>query len=122
MDHFEDPCLATSTLDIISGKWKPLILYHLMPGGVLRFNELKRRIPGITQRVLTKQLRELEDEDIVSRTVYAEVPPRVEYLVTDYGRTLQPILELMHQWGEAHLKRMEVKSIEGNRDRAPARQ
>lgn len=109
LNNFDDPCLASSTLDIISGKWKPIILYHLMPDKTLRFNELKRRIPGITQRVLTKQLRELEEQDIVCRTVYAEVPPRVEYVVTEYGRTLQPILQLMHRWGEAHLERMARK-------------
>ncbi|WAH39260.1 winged helix-turn-helix transcriptional regulator [Alicyclobacillus dauci] len=95
-------------MSIISGKWKLIILFHLMPDKVLRFNELKRLIPGITQRMLTKQLRELEQSDIIERTIYPEIPPRVEYSITEYGRTLQPILQMMHQWGEAHLRRMEA--------------
>lgn len=98
-------CEVNSTLEIIGGKWKIIILYHLLHENILRFNELKRRIPGITQRMLTKQLRELEDADIVSRTIYPEVPPRVEYQVTEYGRTLAPILDMMHQWGSVHLER-----------------
>lgn len=104
-----DGCLVNSTLDIISGKWKLIILYHLMPDKTLRFNALKRLIPDITQRMLTKQLRELEQSDIITRTVYPEVPPRVEYAVTDYGRTLQPVLDMMHEWGAAHVKRMQKK-------------
>lgn len=105
MSEPTDHCLVNSTLDIISGKWKLVILYHLMKDDTLRFNELKRRIPGITQRMLTKQLRELEQSDVILRTVYPEVPPRVEYAVTEYGQTLGPILDLMHQWGETHVKR-----------------
>ncbi|EPZ43492.1 winged helix-turn-helix transcriptional regulator [Alicyclobacillus acidoterrestris] len=104
MDETAQHCFVNSTLDIISGKWKMMILFQLMDG-TLRFNELKKRIPGITQRVLTKQLRELEQEDIVERRVYPEIPPRVEYSISDYGRTLQPILTLMHEWGALHLKR-----------------
>lgn len=100
-------CLVPSTLGIISGKWKMVILYHLFTESTLRFTELMRRIPGITQRVLTKQLRELESDHIVVRTIYPEIPPRVEYAVTEYGRTLEPILDLMHRWGANHLKRME---------------
>lgn len=113
METSTDSCRVSSTLDIISGKWKPVILYHLMPDKTLRFNELKRLIPGITQRILTKQLRELEEADIILRTVYAEIPPKVEYAVTDYGRTLQPVLEMMHQWGETHLRRLERKQQMG---------
>lgn len=109
MTASSDQCLVRSTVDILSGKWKLMILYHLMPDKVLRFNELKRLLPDVTQRVLTKQLRELEQEDIIQRTVYPEVPPRVEYEVTDYGRTLQPILDMMHRWGEKHIQRMREK-------------
>ncbi|WP_407655183.1 winged helix-turn-helix transcriptional regulator [Alicyclobacillus dauci] len=108
MSNEAETCLVNSTMSIISGKWKLIILFHLMPDKVLRFNELKRLIPGITQRMLTKQLRELEQSDIIERTIYPEIPPRVEYSITEYGRTLQPILQMMHQWGEAHLRRMEA--------------
>ncbi|WAH40993.1 helix-turn-helix transcriptional regulator [Alicyclobacillus fastidiosus] len=105
MNQPEERCLVNSTLDIISGKWKMMILFQLMSESTLRFSELKKRIPGITQRVLTKQLRELEQEDIIERRIYPEIPPRVEYSVTEYGRTLQPILTLLHEWGESHLIR-----------------
>ena len=106
-----------ASLEIIVGKWKPIILLYLLHGGTKRFGELKKLIPGITQRMLTMQLRELEEEDIILRQVYAEVPPRVEYSITEYGRSLYPILEQIHEWGAAHLERMEkkkgLKEIEG---------
>ncbi|GLG01649.1 hypothetical protein Alches_16890 [Alicyclobacillus hesperidum subsp. aegles] len=101
----QSECLVASTLQVISGKWKMVILYHLFSQPNIRFSELKRRIPGVSQRVLTKQLRELEQEGIVVRTVYPEVPPRVEYAISPYGRSLRPILDMMHSWGEEHLKR-----------------
>ncbi|WP_067618648.1 winged helix-turn-helix transcriptional regulator [Alicyclobacillus acidiphilus] len=104
-----DECLVSSTLDIISGKWKMVILFHLMSEPNLRFTELMRRIPGITQRVLTKQLRELEQDDIIARTIYPEIPPRVEYAMTEYGQTLRPILEMMHHWGANHLHRSRAR-------------
>lgn len=81
-----------------------MILMHLFNIDYLRFSELKRMMPEITQKVLTKQLRELESEDIIHREVYAEVPPRVEYSLTEHGRTLQPVLDLMHEWGLSHLQ------------------
>ncbi|GEO25395.1 transcriptional regulator [Alicyclobacillus acidoterrestris] len=111
MDETARHCFVNSTLDIISGKWKMIILFQLTDK-TLRFNELKKQIPGITQRVLTKQLRELEQEDIIERRVYPEIPPRVEYSISAYGRTLQPILTLMHEWGALHLKRQH--SVERN--------
>jgi DNA-binding HxlR family transcriptional regulator len=95
-------CKVEDALGILVGKWKPLILLHLLKNGTQRFSELKRSIPGITQKMLTNQLRELEDEDIVERYVYPQVPPKVEYSITDYGRTLEPILEAMHEWGTKH--------------------
>lgn len=76
----------------------------------MRFSELKRSIPNITQKMLTKQLRELESQDILTRTIYPEVPPRVEYAITDYGKTLHPILDAMHKWGLKHKKRAEKHS------------
>lgn len=97
-------CQIDEPLDVLVGKWKPMILMHLFNADCLRFSELKRMIPEITQKVLTKQLRELESEDIIHREIYAEVPPRVEYSLTEHGRTLQPVLDLMHEWGLSHLQ------------------
>ncbi|MDG4656444.1 helix-turn-helix domain-containing protein [Ectobacillus antri] len=91
-------CPVEATLDIIGGKWKSVILYHLSDQ-TLRFNELKRLIPDITQRMLTLQLRELERDGIVHREVYKEVPPKVEYWLTEFGQTLTPIIHLMLKWG-----------------------
>lgn len=96
-------CKVEEALEIMVGKWKPVILLHLLHEGTRRFSELKRSMPGITQKMLTKQLRELEDEDIIQRVVYPQVPPKVEYSMTDYGRSLGPILEAMHEWGENHV-------------------
>lgn len=98
-----------ASLEIIVGKWKPIILLHLLHGGTKRFGELKRLLPNITQKMLTKQLRELEEQDIVERKVYAEVPPKVEYSITEYGRGLSPVLQQMHEWGVAHLEYMAEK-------------
>ncbi|MCY1532916.1 putative HTH-type transcriptional regulator YtcD [compost metagenome] len=89
------------TLEVIGGKWKSLLVYHLM-SGPLRFSELKRRVPDITEKMLTQQLRELERAGVISRKVFAEVPPRVEYRVTEHGTTLQPVLEAMCAWGKSH--------------------
>lgn len=94
-------CPVEASLELIGGKWKGMILYHLLDG-VLRFNELKRRMCSITQRMLTKQLRELEDSGIIHRKVYPEVPPKVEYSLTSKGETLRPILQLLKTWGEEH--------------------
>ena len=98
-----------AAMDTLVGKWKPIILLHLLQGEKKRFSELQRLIPNITQKMLTTQLRQLEEEDIVKRVVYPVVPPRVEYSITEYGRTLENILKPMHDWGKAHLKRMEEK-------------
>lgn len=89
------------TLEVIGGKWKSLLVYHLM-AGPLRFSELKRRVPDITEKMLTQQLRELERAGVLSRTIFPEVPPRVEYRVTEHGATLQPVLEAMCAWGRSH--------------------
>ena len=91
-------CPVVTTLDIIGGKWKVLILYHLS-SDTRRFNELQRLLGGITQRMLTLQLRELEQDGIVHREVYPQVPPKVEYSLTDFGLTLMPVIEAMHHWG-----------------------
>ncbi len=94
-------CPIMATIAMISDKWKVLILCKLRLGK-LRFNELKRELQGVTQRVLTHQLRELEADGLVRRTVYAEVPPRVEYELTNLGNTLMPALESLETWARQH--------------------
>lgn len=103
MEKQPELCRVEDALGILVGKWKPIILLHLLQEGTKRFSELKRSMPGITQKMLTKQLRELEDEDIIERVVYPQVPPKVEYSITEYGRSLEPILEAMHEWGTKHM-------------------
>lgn len=95
-------CPVEATLEVIGGKWKGVILYHLLKR-TFRFGELKKIMPGITQHTLTKQLRELETNGIVSRKVYAEVPPRVEYSLTERGESLREIILMMRDWGTANL-------------------
>jgi DNA-binding HxlR family transcriptional regulator len=102
-------CPAEITLSVIGGKWKPVILWHLS-GGTKRFSELKRAIPGITQRMLSQQLRELEGDGVVLRKVYAQVPPKTEYSLTEFGRTLVPILRLMCKWGSEHARRLRTRN------------
>ena len=94
-------CPVETTLTLISSKWKILILRDLMPG-TKRFGELKKSIGGVSQKVLTAQLREMETDGLVRRTVYPEVPPRVEYTLTALGRSLKPILDAMWDWGEGY--------------------
>jgi DNA-binding HxlR family transcriptional regulator len=94
-------CTVAETVEVIGGKWKPTILFHLKDGP-RRFNELRRLVPGITQRMLTLQLRALEDDGIVGRKVLNQVPPHVEYMLTPRGWTLGPILEAMEARGEAY--------------------
>ena len=94
-------CPVELTLSVIGGKWKMLILWHLREG-TKRFGALRRKIPIITQKMLTQQLRELESDGIVNRKVYAVVPPKVEYSLTDQGQNLLPILMAMQTWGEGY--------------------
>ncbi len=94
-------CPVESALEQISGKWKGLIIYHLLED-TLRFNELKRRLGTVTQRTLTKQLRELEAVGVLQRKVFAVVPPKVEYSLTDKGRELHGAIEALRKWGIAH--------------------
>jgi DNA-binding HxlR family transcriptional regulator len=103
-------CAVEATLDLIDGKWKGVILFHLL-SGTQRFGELRRRMPGITQRMLTKQLRALEQDNLVIRKVYAEVPPRVEYTVSEIGESLRPVIEILKQWGETHRARLSCTPV-----------
>lgn len=98
-------CSVEATLDVIGGRWKGVILFHLLTG-TKRFNQLQRLTSGCTQRMLTLQLRELERDGVVNRKVYAEVPPRVEYSLTEFGRSLEPILLLMRDWGDQYIDRL----------------
>lgn len=94
-------CPVEVTLKLIGSKWKLLILRNLLNCSVQRFGELARGINGISQKMLTQHLRQMEGDGLVLRTVYAEVPPRVEYTLTDKGRSLRPIIDAMHDWGIA---------------------
>ena len=94
-------CPVETTLMLIGDKWKVLILRDLIPG-TKRFGELKKSIGTVSQKVLTAQLRDMESMGLVRRQVYAEVPPRVEYTLTDLGQSLRPILDAMQVWGEAY--------------------
>ncbi|AEP89026.1 transcriptional regulator HypR [Bacillus spizizenii] len=97
----KEGCPVEFTLDVIGGKWKGILLYHMIDGKK-RFNEFRRICPSITQRMLTLQLRELEADGIVHREVYHQVPPKVEYSLTEFGRTLEPIVLQMKEWGESN--------------------
>lgn len=103
MDKITVICEMEVTLKMIGGKCKPLILDHLLTHGTQRFNELLRTFPQISQRTLTNQLRELESDGLITRTVYAQVPPKVEYAITEKGKSLETILELMCEWGEKNI-------------------
>lgn len=100
-----------ATLDVIGGKWKPIILCHL-GGETLRTSELRRRMPAISQRILTKQLRELEENNIISRRVYNQVPPKVEYSLTEEGNSLRDILLSMSEWGESRVAKEQEQGID----------
>ena len=99
-------CPVETTLTLISDKWKVLILRDLMPG-TRRFGELKKSVGNVSQKVLTAQLRQMEGSGLLTRTVYPEVPPRVEYTLTDLGRSLKPILDAMWEWGEEYKASMQ---------------
>ncbi|BCC14560.1 TPA: winged helix-turn-helix transcriptional regulator [Bacillus cereus] len=95
-------CSIEYTLNKISNKWKTVILWHLGVDGILRYNELHKILPGVSHKVMTKQLKELEEDELIIRTQYNTVPLKVEYSLTQKGNTLMPILELMHVWGKEY--------------------
>ncbi|OCI90874.1 HxlR family transcriptional regulator [Agrobacterium sp. 13-626] len=97
-------CPVEATVDVAGGKWKPVIIYHLLDGPK-RFGELRRMTGDPSQRSITMQLRQLEDDGIVNREVFAEVPPRVEYSLTEFGKTLWPVLRAMKEWGDSFMAR-----------------
>ena len=96
-------CPVGTTLELIGGKYKSLILWHLVDV-TLRFGELRRLIPQATPKMLTQQLRELEEDKLITRTVYPVVPPKVEYALTDFGQSIRPILHAMYDWGADYLR------------------
>jgi DNA-binding HxlR family transcriptional regulator len=110
MKRRETKCPAETTLQIIGGRWKILILYHLFQG-VKRFSELQHALPGISQKMLTQQLREMERDGLVHREVYAQVPPKVEYSLTFLGETLKPVIEAMCEWGRLHTDGMHIGQL-----------
>ncbi|MFS0637380.1 helix-turn-helix domain-containing protein [Mesobacillus foraminis] len=115
MSRLEDKtfnCEKELTLSVIGGKWKMLILWHLGKEGTKRFGELKSLMPGITQRMLVNQLRELEEDRIVERKVYPVVPPKVEYSLTEQGESLMPILDSMYEWGKTYMKDVGLAPLE----------
>jgi len=91
-------------LNIISRKWRGLVIYYLYVNNVMRFSELKRELNGITQKMLTQTLRFLEEEKIINRKVYPVVPPKVEYTLTDKGKSIVPILKSLQEWGQEQLE------------------
>lgn len=101
--HIENPlnCPMVVAINVIGGKWKPVIL-HMLSSGSMRFGELKKNIPPVSQKMLTQQLRELEQDGIVSRTVHAEVPPRVEYALSETGMSLVPVIDALYRWGQGY--------------------
>jgi DNA-binding HxlR family transcriptional regulator len=103
-------CPVRPALDVLGGKWKPIVLHHLIHDGTLRFGQLRRFLPDATQKMLTQQLRELERDGIVARKVYHQVPPKVEYSLTAYGRTLVPVMAELCKWGRKHRRRTGAKS------------
>jgi DNA-binding HxlR family transcriptional regulator len=105
----EKSCPVTATMQVLGGKWKAILINAIYLTSPARFGELKRSVKGITQSMLTQQLRELEDDGLISRKIYAEIPPRVEYTLTEFGLTLSPIMQSMAKWGEEYrMKKQKV--------------
>lgn len=95
-------CSVEAAIGLIDGKWKSIVLWHLL-GGTMRFNEIRRTMLNCTPRMLTNQLRELEEDGLIVRKVYAQVPPKVEYSLSELGRSMEPILSALKSWGDANI-------------------
>ncbi|MBB5517347.1 winged helix-turn-helix transcriptional regulator [Amphiplicatus metriothermophilus] len=108
----QEGCPAEITLELIAGRWKPMAIYWLLKGA-RRFNQLQRDLGGITHRTLARQLREMEADGLVVRRDYKEIPPRVEYALTPLGRSLEPVLQAMHDWALAHPEARRRERAEG---------
>lgn len=98
----ENTCPITATMKVLGGKWKPILINAIYFMAPARFGELKRSVIGITQSMLTQQLRELEENGIITRKIYAEIPPKVEYTLTEFGLTLSPVIQTMAIWGKEY--------------------
>ncbi len=105
-------CGIDAALDVVSGKWKGLILWELNAHGTRRFAELRRGVPGVSEKMLTQHLREMEQDGLVHRKVYAEVPPRVEYSLTEHGLSLNAALDPLGTWGKERLRREKADLVE----------
>lgn len=116
-----DDCPVETTLDLIGGKYKALILWHLSDG-TLRFSELRKIITGATPKMLTQQLRELEAQDLIHREVFPIIPPKVEYSLTDLGRSLMPVLIAMRDWGAGYLRAKNLETTCFMMNKKPAQQ
>ncbi|MEM7205867.1 MAG: helix-turn-helix domain-containing protein [Planctomycetota bacterium] len=117
--NWKTGCDVEATLSVIGGRWKPILVCHLL-GGRKRFGELRRLTPNATERMIALQLRELEADGVVNRHVFAEVPPRVEYEVTEFGRSLETILTLMQEWGRGFKARRLAEEADGEHAARPA--
>jgi DNA-binding HxlR family transcriptional regulator len=115
-----DPCPIAPVVDLVFGRWTSHVLWALAHHGRLRFNELQAQVPGITPKVLTERLRQLERDGLVARTYHREIPPRVEYETTPLGQTLVPVFQALTKWSDEHLA--EVQSAQRGYDRAAAKQ
>ncbi|MDN5204312.1 helix-turn-helix domain-containing protein [Fulvivirgaceae bacterium BMA10] len=110
MKAYDYDCPVEATLEVIGGKWKATCLYYLIEGPK-RFSELMELLETASSRILSKQLKELEEHEVIKRKIYSEVPPRVEYSLTDYGKTLLPLIEMICDWGERRLEKTGKKAI-----------
>lgn len=109
-------CKFEKALEILIGKWKPVIMLRLFANGTMRFSELQKTIPEITKKMLIQQLKELEYHNIVHREVYHQIPPKVEYSITAYGRSLSPVLQVLNDWGVAHMAHLNALYPEERED------
>lgn len=112
MDDKPNNCKVATALETIVGKWKIAIMLNLLHNTTMRFSELQHAMPGVTKKMLTAHLRDLEEEGIIKRVVFPQVPPKVEYSMTEYGATLQNILHSLHEWGESHLVRRQQQQVQ----------